>query len=371
MPRNKLRFRVDNTGSLEVIDPGLDCLDLIQTINPGFQIKQEKMPGEGIPRLLKTRRTGCRVSLKDLVRIAEDELWDIHDHVMFGLKDAVSALDMTGASLLDLKIELARRVMKKCSLCSRFCGVNRLNGDIGRCGLGVGAVLAEHFVHIAEEPAINPSLILSLAGCGLGCRFCQQSDLLKPKSVCGKQLTPQLWHELSFHGARTISFAGGNPDESLYSVLRFLNSAPKNWHLPVVWNSNGYGSLEALKLLDGVADIYIPDFKFSSMDCGQKLAAASNYPEVVKDSIKAMVAQDVPVIARILVLPGHFECCHAPSLDYLAKFVGKKLWVSVRGQYYPDLKIASNDGGLCRRPTRGETEAVVKYAKDLGFAVIE
>ena len=84
-----------------------------------------------------------------------------------------------------------------------------------------------------------------------------------------------------------------------------------------------------------------------------------------------MVAQDVPVIARILVLPGHFECSHAPSLDYLAKFVGEKLWVSVRGQYYPDWKIASNDGGLCRRPTRGETEAVVKYAKDLGSAVIE
>jgi putative pyruvate formate lyase activating enzyme len=310
------------------------------------------------------------MSLTDLVSIAEDELWQVHDKLMLRLKNADSALEMTGASLLDLKIELARRIMKKCRLCNRFCEVNRINGVQGLCTLGVDAVVAEHFVHIAEEPAVNPSLILSLAGCALGCRFCQQSDLLRPKSVCGERLSSQLWHELSFAGARTISFAGGNPDESLYAVLQFLNSAPKDWHLPVVWNCNGYGSLDALKLLDGVTDIYIPDFKFTSTDCAVKLAAAFDYPLAARESINAMVAQGVPVIVRILVLPCHFKCCHAPSLDYLAQVVGKKLWVSVRGQYYPDWKITSSDGVLCRRPTPGETEAVVKYARDLGLAVI-
>lgn len=369
MPRKDLRFRIDDTGCLEVVDPGFDCLDLLQSIDPTFRVRQQKLPGPGIPRFQKTRKTGCGIRPSDFINMDTKSLWDIHGNLTS--RENVPTAEDGQASLLDLKIELARRLIQECQLCNRNCGVDRTKGERGRCGLATGAIAAEHFVHIAEEPVINPSFVLNLAGCGLGCCFCQQSALLNPQHAFGEPLTDKLWQGLSFKGARTLSFAGGNPDESIYDILRFIKSAPKNLSLPIVWNNNAYGSLATIELLNGIVDVYLPDFKFSNEACGQKLAFAHNYAAAAKASVMAMVNQNVLVIVRILVLPGHFECCHVPTLDYLKQFDTKKLWVSIRGQYCPDWKINPTDEELARRPTRQEIGAVVNYAKDIGLIVIE
>lgn len=183
----------------------------------------------------------------------------MHDEVISNL----SAGNPNGISLLTIKIELAHRILSNCHLCFHRCCVDRIHGERGVCGLGVDAVVAHSFVHIAEEPQVNPSLLISLTGCGLHCPYCQQWEFLDPEYP-GERLDANLWDRIDVAGARSISFIGGNPDESLYAILCFLMDAPPDWSLPVVWNCNGYASPETVRLLEGLVGCYLPDFKYGN-----------------------------------------------------------------------------------------------------------
>lgn len=372
MARTHIRLRIDEAGSLEVVDPGFDSLDLLQSCDPQFRIQRAPLPSFTTPRVLRLRETACAVPVAQLTTTSDDALWHAHDEALACLQagTAYSMPAEPAVSLLDLKIELARRLLIGCRLCHHRCGVDRTRGILGVCQLGTEATVAEHFVHIAEEAPLNPSLVLNLAGCGLRCRFCQQGALLTPSAVSGEPLTPALWAQLRTTGARSLSFVGGNPDESLYAILRFLAAAPARWRLPIVWNCHGYATLETVRLLDGVVDTFVPDFKYGSEDCGRRLSTIREYPATVQRALTAMLAQGVPVLVRLLVLPGHFDCCHAPALDCLATLNQARLWVSVRGQYCPDWKISPGDGALVRRTSHEETEAVREKARALGLALI-
>jgi putative pyruvate formate lyase activating enzyme len=165
---------------------------------------------------------------------------------------------------------------------------------------------------------------------------------------------------------------GGNPDESLYAILRFLASAPPDWALPIIWNCHAYATPETLALLDGLVDVYVPDYKYGNKTCGLRLSGVRDYPAVAASAIQAMLAQEIPVIVRILVLPGHLECCHGPALETLAGLGGDDaLLVSVRGQYCPDWRIGPRDGVLARRVMAMEVEAVRAKARMLGLTPVD
>lgn len=373
MNRQSSRIRIDDDGRLEVIDPGFDSLDLLRSIDPEFLVRSAELGSFTTPRFLRAREVGCGIEVNHLSDDPDDKLWADHAALMQRLKsgESLNSCREGEASVLDLKIEIARRILSNCHLCAHRCGVNRSLGELGICRLGTEAIVAEHFVHIAEESPVNPSLVLNLAGCGLRCRFCQQSALLAPESAVGDKLRPSLWSSLYTKGARSLSFVGGNPDESLYAILNFLIGAPAKWNLPIVWNCHAFETPETISLLDGIVDAFLPDFKYGSDICGRRLSAIPNYPETAKANIAAMLEQCVPVIVRILVLPEHFECCHAPSLDYLATISEKSLLVSVRDQYCPDWKITARDGALTRRVTSAEVIAVSQRARDLGLSLID
>ena len=358
-----MRLRVDSNGSLSIVDPGFNALDLLQSIDPDFGIRQSELPGFISPRFLMARNIGCGVS--HLSGLAEEALWDIHDDIMCNLRRD----NHYGLSFLDLKIELAHRILSNCHLCSHRCGVDRIHGEKGICGLGADAIVAGSFAHIAEEPQINPSLLISLAGCGLHCPYCQQWELLDPEYP-GERLDADLWDRIDVEGARSISFIGGNPDESLYSILRLLREAPADLSLPVVWNCNGYASPETARLLDGIVDCYIPDFKYGNARCSQ-IFNAPGYSVIAEENIRSMLMQEVPVIVRILVLPGHYECCHIPVLEVLASMKGEYLYVSVRNQYWPDYQMTFSDGAMSRRTPPEEAKIVLEKAYNLGLQVIE
>jgi putative pyruvate formate lyase activating enzyme len=167
-----------------------------------------------------------------------------------------------------------------------------------------------------------------------------------------------------------MAFAGGNPDESLYAILQFLATAPTDWILPIVWNCHGAATMETVTLLDGVVDVYLPDFKYGSDLCGRQLSGIPGYPATAQAAVAAMLAQGVPVIVRLLVLPGHGSCCHLPILQRLASLPGICL-VSVRDQYCPDFRISAADGAMMRRPTWDEVEAVRATARQYGLQLIE
>ena len=309
MARKTLQIHVDDDGRLVILDPGFDTLDLIRAIDPGFEIETAPLPNFSSPRFLRTRGFPSGVERGRLGHLPLERLWEIHESGMARTKEGVIARRGRGeASLLDVKIEITRRILQSCRLCGRQCGVNRLEGERGICGLGTEAVVAEHFVHIGEEPPINPSLDLFLVGCGLRCSYCNRKDLWDPNCTA-EPMNADLWKNLDTRGARSMSFVGGNPDESLYAELRFLRSAPRDWTLPIVWNCNGYAMPDTVRLLDGIVDAFVPDLKFGNENCGQILACADNYYDISMQALPVMMSQRVPVLVRIPSLPGHAECC--------------------------------------------------------------
>jgi putative pyruvate formate lyase activating enzyme len=362
---------VDDPGLLEIVDPGFDELPLLQAIDSGYEVRASPLSGFTTPRFLAARHVGCGVPVQHLYKSSEAQLWEIHAAVLTGVRSVLRRVDLYEATLLDLKIELARRILQHCSLCAHRCGVDRTKGARGVCRLGTTATVAENYVHIAEEGPVNPSLVLNLAGCGLRCKFCQQGLLLDPASVTGEPLEFPLWKQLDTAGARSLSFVGGNPDESLYAILKFLNGAPTDWRLPIVWNCHGAATLDTVMLLNGLVDAYVPDYKYGDEACGRRLSGIAGYPDAALAAITAMLAQHVPVIVRILVLPGHFTCCHEPVLQELASLAAEDLLVSVRGQYCPDWRITEADGDLARRPTSAEVDIVRSQARVLGLQLSE
>ena len=370
--RIPMRLRMDDLGRMEVVDPGWDSLDLLLSIDPGFEVYSTTLSGFRTPRFLGLRQTASGHALSEIAGMSLHRLWAVHGQAMGRLHGGERCTPQNDeATLLHLKIKLAQRMLRQCNLCGHCCGVDRIAGQKGICLLGLEAVVAEHFVHISEEPPINPSILLSLAGCALRCRYCQQGALLDPAEVDGVRLDESLWQLLDTEGARSLSFVGGNPDESLYAVLRFLLSAPDDWALPIVWNCHGYAMPETLMLLDGVVDVWLPDFKYGDPSCGWGLSKIKDYPRIAREAVRAMLSQNVPVIVRILVLPGHFACCHIPVLENLANLPAKqRLLISVRGQYCPDWQIDHRQDAMNRRPVADEVKAVQAKVEELGLVMV-
>lgn len=364
--RKGLRLRILENGCLEVVDPDPTTLELIQGLDPAFSIRKDPLPGFSRPRLLWSRRLGIGLAMTDLATLAEGTLWRRHE------EDLLSGLPVQEgeASVLDLKIELARRMLQRCELCGLRCRVDRTRGERGRCGLGTQAFVYESYVHIAEEPPINPALNISLRGCGMRCRYCQQAAALNPRGTPVEELMPASWERLDLSGARSLTFVGGNPTESLYAILVFLRAAPPNFPLPIGWNCSGYDAVEAVHLLDRVCDVYIPDLKYGNEACARRLSGASGYVENARAVITEMCRQGVPVFVRILVLPDHVECCHVPSLEALMP-VRSQIRVNILGQYAPDFMIRETDGPLARRPLSDEVACVRDAARALAFEQID
>ena len=375
MARKKLRFGIDELGHLEIIDPGFDSMDIIKEINPTFKIKTSPLPyfdeNKDLPRFCRSAKIITDINIKDLADLNEESLWSTHDRYRSQMANqhANSQANKDCVSLLSLKVELARRMLISCNLCGHQCGVNRFAGEKGICGLDQYAYVYEHFTHIAEEPPINPSYLVSLMGCALRCCFCQQWETLDPNSNKQKCLCGDFWEEIDLGDARTISFIGGNPDESTFAILKSLKDLnPGINQLPIVWNANGYATKRTLGLLDGVVDAYVVDFKFGNDACAEKLSGAKNYTIRAIENIQEMVRQNVLVIVRILVLPGHVECCHLPSLAMLSRYAShSNLFLSIRDQYRPDGMISDTDGCLKRRPEPKEIETVLGTAEKLNL----
>lgn len=369
------RLRITKDGQLEIVDPDFEDMDLSLEIDESFKIKKSPLEGFLSPVIHKTRSIPTIFNHEDLKEHDSKGFIAFHNiglSVFSLVPDYYPPLKPSQASFLDLKIELARRRMEKCDLCARNCQVNRLQNEKGVCGLGEDTKVSSHFVHIAEEAPINPSLLISLAGCGLRCIFCQQWPSLNVTECEGESLNESLWEKLDLKGARSLSFIGGNPDESLYAILKFLSKITENWVLPIGWNTHAYVNPESVNLLAGVADFYIPDFKYGSDICGISLSGISGYPGIAEKAIQKMLAQEVPVFVRVLVLPGHLDCCHKPVLKKLSKMENQEwLFVSIRGQYCPDWKITNEDGELNRRTTKTEYDAVHEYAETLGLKIID
>lgn len=273
-----------------------------------------------------------------------EELWRVHRLSLEEFRKTLALLDGGGrkleemekpeSSLLDLKVELAHRLLSSCQLCEHRCGVNRLKGEKGFCGVDRTRVASE-FMHYGEESVLVPSYTIFFSGCTFRCCFCQNWDISQYPEE-GEEFSPRqlstLLSAAERQGARNMNFVGGNPDPHLLFILETLREY--EGRLSSVWNSNMYYSSQSAELLKGTQDIYLTDFKWGNDRCARKYSGISKYWETVTRN-HLTAHSDAELLIRHLVMPGHLECCTFPVLGWIAENLGREVRVNVMAQYRP------------------------------------
>lgn len=271
--------------------------------------------------------------------------------------------------------------MENCTLCPRRCGVDRGNGKKGYCGESDRIRVARTSLHQWEEPCITGkygSGTVFFSGCGLKCIFCQNHNIAD--SSVGMEFTrkelAEAFLRLQEKKASNINLVtAGHFVKQLVPVLE--SAKMKGLTIPVVYNTSGYETVESLRRLEGLVDIYLPDCKFYDSEIAKQYAKAPDYFQVAKDAIAEMVRQvGEPVfdeetgnvlkgvIVRHLILPGHTKDS-MEIIKYLYETYGDMIYISILNQYTPMGKWESFPN-LNRRVTKREYEKVLGYALDLG-----
>lgn len=260
---------------------------------------------------------------------------------------------------------LARAHYARCDLCAHQCAVDRTRGPAGVCREGDGLFLAGAGIHYGEEPALAPSGVVLIAGCNLACQTCETWEFSLERrgavSTSPAQLAALLV-DLQRRGARNANFV--TPTHVLPALLEGLAvAAGHGFTLPVVWNCGGYESLEALRLLDGVVDVYLPDAKYGDDGVAFELSGCRGYTAALAASLREMRRQ-AEVIVRHLVLPGGVAA--ADRLMPLIAGVSADLCLNVLSQYRPVYR-AARFPVVARGVTADEVRAAVDAARSAGL----
>ncbi|MBR9679680.1 MAG: radical SAM protein, partial [Candidatus Altiarchaeota archaeon] len=216
---------------------------------------------------------------------------------------------------LSKKIRTASRMLSNCVLCERLCKINRNLEEFGYCKAPDYACISSEFLHFGEESFLVPSHTVFFMGCNLSCMFCQNYTISNWFEKGKKMSVDELVRIVKLRhgqGSRNINFVGGEPTPYLPFILKILRKLKScDVRVPVVWNSNFYMSKKAMELLEGVVDLWLPDFKYGNSECAKRLSNADKYMDIVpRNLLKASENGDICV--RHLVLPNHVECCTKP-----------------------------------------------------------
>ncbi|MDY6793439.1 MAG: radical SAM protein [Thermodesulfobacteriota bacterium] len=252
--------------------------------------------------------------------------------------------------LLQEKIKAASKIMGSCRLCPRECGVDRLAGETGVCNTGEKAFVSSYNPHFGEEAPLvgtGGSGTIFFTHCNLLCLFCQNYDISHEgygEEVTSEQLAETMLH-LQDIGCHNINFV--TPSHVVPQILSALSIAVENGlNVPLVYNTGGYDSIETLKLLEGVVDIYMPDFKFWSPEIAEAACQAKDYPEIARNALIEMHRQvgDLVVdehgiamrglLIRHLVLPGGLAGTRE-IMQFIASHISANSYVNIMAQYRP------------------------------------
>lgn len=271
-------------------------------------------------------------------------------------------------SLFELKSLIAKKFARECVFCEHYCKVDRISAK-GVCGVGHRARIASEFVHLGEEPEIVPSYTVFFSGCNFKCVYCQNWDIaMQPEAgaFLEKEALARRIEKAWTGGVRNVNFVGGNPDPNLHEILKTIGCL--RVAIPIVWNSNMYASKETMKLLDGVADLYLGDFRYGNDDCAKELSSVSNYMSVVTRNFMEADRQ-ASVIIRHLVLPGHLHCCTESVMKWVSENMSDA-YFNLMFQYRPEHK-ARFYKNISRTLSYGEMDEAKKLAKHYGICVMD
>lgn len=270
---------------------------------------------------------------------------------------------------------------ENCLLCPRKCGINRRTGQTGVCGVSSEIKVARAALHYWEEPCISGkrgSGAVFFSGCSLHCVFCQNREISDGKAgkVISKERLSDIFIELADKGANNINLV--TPGQYIPDIVWAVNDAKsRGMKLPIIYNTSGYENVTELKLLEGIVDVYLPDFKYMDSTLSAMYSRAKDYPSVAKQALSEMVRQQPEVviddatgliqkgvIVRQLLLPGHVNDAKA-VLKYLYDTYRDHVYISMMSQFTP---IALKDyPEINRTVTKREYERLVNYALEIGI----
>ncbi|MBI1731840.1 MAG: radical SAM protein [Gammaproteobacteria bacterium] len=288
---------------------------------------------------------------------------------------------------LSRRVEAGLRELEDCCACPRNCHVNRLLDKAKVCGTGRHAIVSSAFPHFGEENCLrgwNGSGTIFFGLCNLRCVFCQNWDISQQKN--GAEYSADgiadLMLALQARGCHNINFV--TPEHVVPQVIEAVAAAvPRGLNLPIVYNTSAYDSLESLRLMDGIVDIYMPDFKFWERESARQFAKAKDYPDRAREAILEMHRQVGPlkfneqglarrgVLVRHLVMPG--QTAEAAAIfNWLVEEVSSDTYINIMDQYRPEHSVMEEGTGgkyasIARRPTGEELTAARAAARDAGL----
>ena len=278
-------------------------------------------------------------------------------------------------------MEAARKILKACHLCPRHCGVNRWAGESGQCHITDQALVSSYGPHFGEESPLvgnHGSGTIFFSYCNLGCRYCQNYTLsqLGEGSPASRQELAEMMLSLQKRGCHNINLV--SPTHVVPHILEALEIAVKEGlNLPLVYNTGGYDSIETLKLLDGIIDIYMPDMKYANAETGEQLSGIKDYPKANRAAVKEMHRQvgDLKIdssgvaqhglLVRHLVLPNGLAGTKQ-IVSFLAQEISTNTYLNVMAQYHPCYQ-AFNIPQLARSISEAEFAEAVNLAYSQGL----
>lgn len=287
--------------------------------------------------------------------------------------------------LLDERINAAERCLECCTLCPRACRVDRAAGQTGVCKTGVEAWVSSHGPHFGEEAPLTGtggSGTIFFTHCNLLCLFCQNYDI--SHGGAGKRVDAEhlarVMLSLEKNGCHNVNFV--TPSHVVPQILAALKIAIRGGlSIPLIYNSSGYDSVETLALLEGVIDIYMPDFKFWNSALAERACDAPDYPEVARNALIEMHRQvgdldiDAEGIARRGMLVRHLVLPRGlADTDDIMRFIAGRIsadtYVNIMPQYRPCGRASEIDG-LEAFPSRSDVESAVTAARDAGITRLD
>jgi putative pyruvate formate lyase activating enzyme len=293
------------------------------------------------------------------------------------------------AAEMSRRVDAALAELADCRVCPRNCGVNRLANETRTCHTGRYAIVSSAFAHFGEEDCLRGwrgSGTIFFGLCNLRCVFCQNWDISQQKN--GREMTADeiadVMLRLQDHGCHNINFV--TPEHVAPQVVEAIAAAiPKGLRLPIVYNTSAYDSLKSLQLLDGIVDIYMPDFKFWSPTTSLRLAVAKDYAERAREAIAEMHRQVGPlqlgpdglarrgVLLRHLVMPGQLDEARQ-IFEWIARELSPDTYVNIMSQYRPEHQVGQigRDGKpkfteIDRHPEIEEYKAAFAAARAAGL----
>ncbi len=277
-------------------------------------------------------------------------------------------------------IDTFQKKLSACELCPHKCNVNRLKGEKGTCKSGVLPIVSSYSPHYGEESCLvgrGGSGTIFFTFCNLHCIYCQNYDISQDgvgREVSHERLA-EMMLELQQQGCHNINFV--SPSHMTAAILTALPMAIEmGLKIPLVYNSGGYDSVETLQLLEGIIDIYMPDFKYMDSEIAHDLSGVEDYPQIVMNALREMHRQvgdlvidhrgiaEKGLLVRHLVLPNNIA-----SSDRIVRFLAdlsKNTYVNIMNQFRPEYR-AYESFNLKRRVTLDEYDEVVNWARLSGL----